>query len=150
MSCTVIMPCVVVRKHVSLSCEIVKETTALERLSDIVGSDQKHRTHKGHEEKQTDVNMALTLLEQATDNSFDRALVISVDADQLPALQAVKWIAPTKHVGITFPPSRPNRNLACIIHLQRITWTHCCAFRRVAFMRPEAGAIYGALQQHDE
>jgi len=62
---------------------------------------------KKHEEKQTDVNLAVHLLNDAyTPNEFDVAYIISGDSDLLPAVRMVKSIFPEKKVGMYFPPSR--------------------------------------------
>lgn len=39
-----------------------------------------------HEEKETDVHFALTFLEDAIDDVFDRAIIISADSDYVPAV----------------------------------------------------------------
>jgi hypothetical protein len=43
---------------------------------------------KRHEEKETDVHFSLTLLEDAIDDVFDRAIIISADSDHVPAVVA--------------------------------------------------------------
>jgi uncharacterized LabA/DUF88 family protein len=43
--------------------------------------------YKRHEEKETDVHFSLTLLEDAVDNIFDRAIIISADSDHVPAVR---------------------------------------------------------------
>ncbi|HSX12443.1 MAG TPA: NYN domain-containing protein [Rhabdochlamydiaceae bacterium] len=58
----------------------------------------------GHEEKQTDVNIALFLLDLAYQNAFDRALVISNDSDLVPAIQIVRKRFPQKRVTTIAPP----------------------------------------------
>lgn len=40
-----------------------------------------------HEEKETDVHFSLTLFEDAVDNVFDRAIIISADGDHVPAIR---------------------------------------------------------------
>ncbi len=45
---------------------------------------------EGHEEKETDVNIALSLLDLAYQNDFDRALIISNDSDLSPAIRMVR------------------------------------------------------------
>ena len=59
---------------------------------------------EGHEEKETDVNIALFLLDHAYRNTFDRALVISNDSDLAPAIQMVRKLFPTKRVTTVAPP----------------------------------------------
>lgn len=64
-----------------------------------------------HEEKRTDVNIALKLLGDAIDNLYDKAIVISADTDLLPAIKAVHKYAPDKKIGIMFPIGRSNYDL---------------------------------------
>ncbi len=59
----------------------------------------------GHEEKETDVNIALLLLNLAYQNAFDRALLISNDSDLAPAIRMVRKHFPQKRIT-TVSPSR--------------------------------------------
>ncbi|MCW5713966.1 MAG: NYN domain-containing protein [Bauldia sp.] len=61
---------------------------------------------KQHEEKETDVHFSLTLLEDAFDNAFDRAILISADSDHVPAVRRVRTRFPGKQVFIATPPDR--------------------------------------------
>ena len=45
---------------------------------------------KKHEEKRTDVNMAVRLLEDAFDDRFDLAIVVSADSDLVAPIEAVR------------------------------------------------------------
>lgn len=63
-------------------------------------------TWEGHEEKETDVNLALMLLELAYAGAFDRALVLSADSDLTPAVRAVRRLFADKEVRILTPPGR--------------------------------------------
>ncbi|MGD9737763.1 MAG: NYN domain-containing protein [Bauldia sp.] len=58
-----------------------------------------------HEEKETDVHFSLTLLEDAFDDVFDRAILISADSD-VPAVRRVRTRFPAKEVFIATPPKR--------------------------------------------
>jgi len=49
-----------------------------------------------HEEKETDVNIALHLLRDAQMDRFDRALIISGDSDLAPAVRMVLTLFPAK------------------------------------------------------
>jgi len=64
------------------------------------------RRWTGHEEKETDVNVALHLLELGYSNAFDRALLVSADSDLAPAVRAVRRLFPEKEVRILTPPGR--------------------------------------------
>lgn len=61
---------------------------------------------KAHEEKETDVNIALYILDEAYQNSFDRALIISADSDLSPAVRLVKERFPSKTVRVLTPVNR--------------------------------------------
>ncbi len=57
-----------------------------------------------HEEKETDVNIALTLFELAYQDAYDRAFLISNDSDQAPAIKKVLKHFPHKKITIVAPP----------------------------------------------
>lgn len=59
-----------------------------------------------HEEKHTDVNVAITLLEKALTNEFDRAYLLSEDNDYVPAVRRVKELFPEKEIIICPPPQK--------------------------------------------
>lgn len=61
------------------------------------------KTFKTHEEKQTDVNIALRLLSDAFEDKYDRAVIVSADSDLMPAILAVRRLFPNKEVGVMFP-----------------------------------------------
>ncbi|MHC4290471.1 MAG: NYN domain-containing protein [Planctomycetota bacterium] len=56
-----------------------------------------------HEEKQTDVNIAIRLLADAVEDRYDRAVIVSADSDLTPAILAVRRLFPEKQVGVMFP-----------------------------------------------
>jgi uncharacterized LabA/DUF88 family protein len=59
-----------------------------------------------HEEKETDVSIAVTLVEDAARSAYDRALVISGDRDLCPAVRAAKRLQPARRIVAVFPPRR--------------------------------------------
>lgn len=61
---------------------------------------------KAHEEKETDVNIALHVLDLAYQNSFDKAVIISADSDFSPALRLAKQRFPEKKFHILTPTGR--------------------------------------------
>jgi len=61
-----------------------------------------------HEEKETDVHFSLSLLEDAFDNLFDRAIIISADSDHAPAARKVRQRFPNKQLLLATPPARHN------------------------------------------
>ena len=64
-----------------------------------------------HEEKKTDVNIAVKLLEDAYDDRYDLAIVISGDSDLVPPVAAVQQRFPDKRVVVAFPPKRHSNEL---------------------------------------
>ncbi len=64
----------------------------------------------GHEEKETDVNIALFLLDSAYQNLFDRALVITNDSDLAPAIQMTRKRFPEKRITTVAPPNYYHSN----------------------------------------
>ena len=65
-----------------------------------------------HEEKMTDVNIAVQLLCDAQDDLFDTAIIISGDSDITPPVNAIRDRYPEKRVTIAFPPERYSSQLA--------------------------------------
>lgn len=59
-----------------------------------------------HEEKETDVNIALYLLMGAFRNDYDRALLISGDSDLVPPVQIIRKEFPQKEIRIIAPAGR--------------------------------------------
>ena len=61
--------------------------------------------YKGHEEKETDVNIALHLIADADDDRYDTpASVVSRDLDLIPALRMVRSRRPDKKLILVAPP----------------------------------------------
>lgn len=63
-------------------------------------------------EKQTDVNIAVSMLTDAFKDRFDVALLISADSDLCPVVSAVQTLFPKKRVVAVFPPGRASKELA--------------------------------------
>ncbi|MBA2492172.1 MAG: NYN domain-containing protein [Gammaproteobacteria bacterium] len=63
-------------------------------------------TWNAHEEKMTDVNIAVEMLGDAHDNAFDTAMIVSGDSDLTPPVCAIRNGYPDKRVVIAFPPDR--------------------------------------------
>ena len=64
-----------------------------------------------NEEKKTDVNVAVRLLEDAADDLFDTAMVVSGDSDLVPPVESVQRRFPHKRVVVAFPPRRRSSQL---------------------------------------
>lgn len=61
---------------------------------------------KSHEEKETDVNIALLLLDGANRDEYDRALLVTGDSDLAPAVRMVKQRFPAKSLRVLTPVGR--------------------------------------------
>ena len=69
-----------------------------------------------YEEKKTDVNIAVRLLNDAFDDRFDLALIVSGDSDLVPAIESVKTRHPDKRLVVAFPPKRHSYDLEAAAH----------------------------------
>lgn len=58
-----------------------------------------------HEEKETDVNIAISLVNDAYENIYDEAFVVSQDSDLFPAIRLVRQKFPHKQIKIITPPN---------------------------------------------
>jgi uncharacterized LabA/DUF88 family protein len=79
---------------------------------------EKHRTcwkcgatWRTYEEKETDVSIAVSLLEDGVVGRFDTALLLSADSDLCPAVRALKRLRPQARVVAVFPPRRHSDDL---------------------------------------
>lgn len=64
-----------------------------------------------HEEKMTDVNIAVELVVDAFADSFDTALLVSGDSDLTAPVETVRRRFPRKAVIVGFPPGRTSKRL---------------------------------------
>lgn len=65
-------------------------------------------------EKMTDVNIAVELLTDAYQDTFDCALLVSADSDLVAPIAAVKRLFPSKRVIAMFPPGRYSNALKLV------------------------------------
>lgn len=63
-----------------------------------------------YEEKETDVNIAVSLLSLFLSDLCDTAIVMSGDTDLVSAISAAKEIFPNKRIGVAFPYKRSNNH----------------------------------------
>ena len=56
-----------------------------------------------HEEKRTDVNIAVTLIRHAIEDSYDKALIFSADSDLIPAIECVNTLRSDKRIEVVIP-----------------------------------------------
>ena len=62
-----------------------------------------HQVFHTHEEKQTDVNLALKMLGDAIDDLYDKAIIVSADSDLIPVIKTVQKYTPEKEIGVMLP-----------------------------------------------
>lgn len=69
-----------------------------------------------YEEKETDVSLATSLLEDAVTGVYDRAILVTADSDLGPAVRAVRRLRPQVAVVAAFPPARRSDDLRKQVH----------------------------------
>ena len=67
-----------------------------------------NQKYKAHEEKESDVNIAIKLLEKLYTDSCDWAVIVSDDSDLTAVIRSGKRLFPHKNIGVLFPYSRAN------------------------------------------
>ena len=72
-----------------------------------------------HEEKRSDVNIAVRLLADAVRDTFDRAVLVSADSDLAPVVESVHGVAPGKEIGVMFPIGRSSVDLRQVADFRR-------------------------------
>lgn len=70
-----------------------------------------HETWNGHEEKETDVQIALYMMKSVLQKECDKILLVSADSDFVPAVKMIKGISPDFPVVLLTPPGRSKRAL---------------------------------------
>jgi hypothetical protein len=68
-----------------------------------------------YEEKETDVNIAVSLVADAALGATDIALLISADSDLCPAIRTARAVAPTLGMIAVFPPRRNSFEIKTLI-----------------------------------
>ena len=69
------------------------------------------KEYKSFEEKQTDVNMACQILQDAYLDRYDHCYIVSGDSDRVPPVQIVRSDYPDKQVIVACPPRRHSKEL---------------------------------------
>lgn len=69
------------------------------------------KKYSAFEEKQTDVNIALTLFDLAVKDKYDRAIIVSGDTDLIPAIKAVRSTFPHKQIGVIIPVGKASNDM---------------------------------------
>lgn len=70
------------------------------------------KSYKVNEEKGTDVNIALQMLDDAYQGLCDRIILVSGDSDLVPAVDLVKKRHPQIKVSVYIPATNPKRGAA--------------------------------------
>ncbi|MFJ8757340.1 NYN domain-containing protein [Streptomyces cyaneofuscatus] len=68
-----------------------------------------------YEEKETDVNIAVALMEIAASAVVDTVLVVSADSDLCPAVRSAQRVAPQLTIVPAFPPHRRSGELRLLL-----------------------------------
>lgn len=63
------------------------------------------------EEKETDVNIAVSLVADAARDAMDAALIVSADSDLTPAVRTARELRPELFITAGFPPNRKSAQL---------------------------------------
>src|SRR5438034_8541610 len=69
-----------------------------------------------HEEKETDVAVAVKLLELLAVNACETVVLLTGDTDLAPAIRTAKTLYPDKRIWVIFPYSRHNAQLKALAH----------------------------------
>lgn len=78
-----------------------------------------------HEEKETDVNIALYLYDYAVHDKFDKALLVSADSDLAPAISLTHHRHPSKIIECVLPVNKSSKCLSAItVRTHRIETQH--------------------------
>lgn len=73
------------------------------------------REHTHYEEKETDVNIAVTLVADAALRKMDAAILVSGDSDLVPAVNAVRSLDGRLFIACAFPPNRVSKHLRTLM-----------------------------------
>lgn len=70
-----------------------------------------HKEYKTFEEKETDVNIGLHLLNSAYQNQFDKFFLLTADSDLIPAIKMIARYFPNKESHILLPMNAVSEDL---------------------------------------
>lgn len=101
-----------------------------------------------HEEKQTDVAIAVAMLGDAMRNDYGRAVLVTADSDQVPLLRELRTAFPDKRVTLAAPPNRGGeaRELGNLAHeLRPITVERLRACLLPRDVRDDSGRLIATM-----
>ncbi len=67
-----------------------------------------NKSYSSHEEKETDVNIAMYLTNLAHKNKFDKAFIVSADSDLIPPIKLIQSEFTNKEIHVLTPPNYYN------------------------------------------
>lgn len=73
-----------------------------------------HRQCTDYEEKESDVALAVSLVEDGVRGLFDTALLVSADSDMAPGIRALRRLVPSARVVAAMPPHRRSFGLTTV------------------------------------
>jgi len=91
-----------------------------EKCSNCLNTQDKTKL-KRHEEKNTDVNIAITLIEYTIMNQYDKCFILSSDSDFSSAVLRAKQLAPDKQIIICPPPYPDKKIRNCLSGANNLT-----------------------------
>lgn len=74
------------------------------------------KSWRSYEEKESDVNLCVALMEAARQHQFDVGLIVSGDSDMAPAARAVRRMNHGIRLVAVFPPERFSAELKTAVH----------------------------------
>ncbi len=99
-----------------------------------------NRIFQTHEEKETDVNIAVEMIDAAHRDIFDDLYLVSGDTDLASPIRKIKKDFPNKHIQILFPPFRSNLEMRGLGHdWKQIKRRHLKRALLPARMKPKKG-----------
>jgi uncharacterized LabA/DUF88 family protein len=72
-------------------------------------------TWRSYEEKETDVNIAVSLVSDTAREASDIALIISADSDLCPAIRTARTLSASRGMIAAFPPARSSFEIRTLI-----------------------------------
>lgn len=70
------------------------------------------------EEKKTDVNISVRMINDCIHNNTDKVVLVSADTDLIPPLELIKKDFPNKKIKVCFPPSNYSHDMTATL----LTW----------------------------
>ncbi|MBP6745548.1 NYN domain-containing protein [bacterium] len=69
-----------------------------------------------YEEKETDINVAMGMVEAFVGEAADCAVIVSGDTDLIAAIRTAKLLFPEKRIGVLMPAYRGNNHIKSVAH----------------------------------